>query len=210
MPRLFKGVFYCFILVSTSINPVFAQQSLTAEQMMEMLENKAPSAKEPKSLTQEELERLQLNKINIERATRNGQNNTVQNRQILSDIVKQNKAPSIDLEIYFTYNTATLTPQATKVLITLGRALTDKRFNGSTFMVAGHTDAKGSAEYNQRLSQRRAEAVKSFLVSNFQLNPRNLISVGYGEEQLKNTRQPENAKNRRVQIINLVGAVAGN
>lgn len=209
MLKLFKGAFCCLILVSIFINPAYAQQSLTADQMMEMLENKAPSSKKDKSLSREDLEQLQFNKIIIEQA-RNGQTATTQARQALTDIVRQNKAPSIDLEVYFSYNTATITPQATKILITLGQALADQRFRNSTFMIAGHTDSKGTDEYNQMLSQKRALAVKFFLASNFNLNSRNLIAVGYGEEQLKNISNPESGDNRRVQIVNLAGAVARN
>ncbi len=187
----------------------FAQQSLTSDQLVEMLQEKKPVQKGPRTLSIEELELLQFNKANIERV-KNGTNLSVGDRQFLTHFVKQNKSPTVDLEIYFEYNSAVITPQATKVLITLGKALEDQKLSGSTFMVAGHTDAKGSADYNQKLSQKRAKAVKTFLSSNFEINPKSLISVGYGEEQLKFTSNPEAAGNRRVQVVNLGTKVANN
>lgn len=185
----------------------FAQQSLTSDQLVEMLQEKKPVQKGPRTLSIEELELLQFNKANIERV-KNGTNLSVGDRQFLTHFVKQNKSPTVDLEIYFEYNSAVITPQATKVLITLGKALEDQKLSGSTFMVAGHTDAKGSADYNQKLSQKRAKAVKTFLSSNFEINPKSLISVGYGEEDLKITGNPEAAGNRRVQVVNLGTKVA--
>lgn len=201
--KIILSVLSLFFLSSSAI----AEQSLTSDQLVEMLQEKKPVQKGPRTLSIEELELLQFNKANIERV-KNGTNLSVGDRQFLTHFVKQNKSPTVDLEVYFEYNSAVITPQATKVLITLGKALEDQKLTGSTFMVAGHTDAKGSADYNQKLSQKRAKAVKNFLSSNFEINPKSLISVGYGEEELKITGNPEAAGNRRVQIVNLGTEVA--
>ena len=69
-------------------------------------------------------------------------------------------------------------------------------------MVAGHTDAKGSAQYNKQLSQRRAEAVKSYLVSKG-IDAGRLDAVGYGSEHLLAPDHPEDPSNRRVEIKDL-------
>jgi outer membrane protein OmpA-like peptidoglycan-associated protein len=126
---------------------------------------------------------------------------TLDEREKVATIAK-NK-PSIDLEIYFNYNSAEITSKAVPDLMTLGRALSNAELQGSVFMLGGHTDAKGGMEYNQRLSERRAEAVKRFLIQKFNLSYENLVSVGYGKEQLKNTADPFAGENRRVQIVNL-------
>jgi len=89
-------------------------------------------------------------------------------------------------------------------LIKLGQALASDQLKTSSFLIAGHTDIKGAADYNQRLSDARAGAVKAFLASNFQISPQQLISVGYGKEDLKNPGDPEAGENRRVTIVNLV------
>ena len=113
-----------------------------------------------------------------------------------------NQAPSIDLEILFAYNSAEITPQAAAALAPLGRALSDARLAGDAFLIAGHTDAKGSADYNLALSQRRAEAVRQHLIANFQLDGAKLVAKGMGSKHLK-SKQPLAAENRRVQIVNL-------
>jgi outer membrane protein OmpA-like peptidoglycan-associated protein len=110
--------------------------------------------------------------------------------------------PSIDLEINFDYNSAVVGPQAVPVLVALGRALSRDEFGGVVFLINGHTDGKGSLEYNQDLSERRADAVKGMLVKQFNLPATTLIAIGYGKTQLKNAANPFAGENRRVQIVN--------
>ncbi|MBU0498695.1 MAG: OmpA family protein [Gammaproteobacteria bacterium] len=167
-----------------------------------MLQNKVPATET--SLTPEQLQAQTRNRIFVEQAG-SGRDITVEDRNRLADIARDR--PNADMEVTFTYDSATITPEATGLLIRLGRALADTRLASDTFMVAGHTDARGADDYNQRLSQRRAQAVKDFLVSNFDIAPRSLIAVGYGEEQLKNRYTPEAAENRRVQVVNMVSEV---
>jgi len=111
--------------------------------------------------------------------------------------------PSIDLEIFFEFRSAEIGDKAMPSLMALGRALTNPDLKGDAFLVAGHTDAKGNDSYNQKLSQRRAEAVKRFLVRKFKIAAKDLVTVGYGKDQLKNKDDPFAAENRRVQIVNL-------
>jgi outer membrane protein OmpA-like peptidoglycan-associated protein len=111
--------------------------------------------------------------------------------------------PSIDLEIYFDYNSAEIASRAVPDLVNLGRALTNAELKGGVYLISGHTDAKGGEEYNQRLSERRAKSVKDYLIRKFRIADDTLVTAGYGEEQLKNTSDPFAAENRRVQITNL-------
>lgn len=110
---------------------------------------------------------------------------------------------STDLSVYFEFNSAIITPQARPLLDTLGRALASNELRDGSFMIAGHTDAKGKATYNQTLSERRAQAVREYLLKEHRLEARRLVAVGYGEERLKLPKQPFAAENRRVQIVNL-------
>jgi outer membrane protein OmpA-like peptidoglycan-associated protein len=110
--------------------------------------------------------------------------------------------PNIDLEINFSYNSDVISPDAVPVLVNLGSALRSGDLKGCIFLLSGHTDAKGKDEYNQDLSERRADAVKRFLVERFSIAPDNLISIGYGKSRLKNTVDPFASENRRVQIVN--------
>ena len=110
--------------------------------------------------------------------------------------------PSVDLEVHFDYRSATITPQAVDLLTILGRALSDQRLSGQTFLIAGHTDAKGGAAYNLKLSQARAEAVRTFLIKYFSVEPNRLVAQGHGYRELKNPGMPFASENRRVQVTN--------
>jgi outer membrane protein OmpA-like peptidoglycan-associated protein len=111
--------------------------------------------------------------------------------------------PQIDLEINFDYNSDKISAKARPAVETLGKALSNPDLKDSVFLVAGHTDAKGGDAYNQGLSERRAEAIKTYLIQKFGLQAENLMTVGYGKEQLKNTADPLAADNRRVQVVNM-------
>jgi outer membrane protein OmpA-like peptidoglycan-associated protein len=108
----------------------------------------------------------------------------------------------IDLNIAFEFNSSDLQPQAAAQLKQLRSALTSESLLKDRFMVAGHTDAKGSAQYNQQLSVRRAEAVKRYLVDNG-VGAERLQAIGYGSEHLALPDRPEDPSNRRVEIRNL-------
>jgi outer membrane protein OmpA-like peptidoglycan-associated protein len=122
------------------------------------------------------------------------------------DTVQQ--LPSVDLEIHFGYKSATITPRAIEQLTALGRALGDERLVDQTFIIAGHTDAKGSDGYNLELSRARADAVRNFLITHFAIASDRLIAEGHGYRQLKNARQPLAAENRRVQVTNVTALTA--
>jgi outer membrane protein OmpA-like peptidoglycan-associated protein len=124
-------------------------------------------------------------------------------RAQVADLVKVR--PTVDLVIYFDFNSAEIGPQAVPTLVELGKALTSEALANRRFLVGGHTDAKGAADYNLRLSERRAEAIRRYLVKNFHVDERRLMSVGFGEEQLRNAANPTAAENRRVQVVNLGG-----
>jgi outer membrane protein OmpA-like peptidoglycan-associated protein len=111
--------------------------------------------------------------------------------------------PSQDLEIYFDYNSAAITPEAEPQLNELGLALRNARLQDAVMLLSGHTDARGSDYYNQELSERRAEAVRTYLVEKFHIPLEGLTTAGFGKRQLKNTNDPSAAENRRVQIVNM-------
>jgi outer membrane protein OmpA-like peptidoglycan-associated protein len=111
--------------------------------------------------------------------------------------------PKIDLEIQFELNSDRISRAAESTVEALGKALSDSALKGNTFILAGHADALGDAEYNQSLSERRAAAVKRFLVQEYDIPEDRLVAVGYGKTRLKNKKDPYAAENRRVAVINM-------
>ena len=112
-------------------------------------------------------------------------------------------APSIDLKVSFAFDSARLNNESLLTLNALGRALANSALKGQRIEIVGHTDAKGTAEYNEALSQRRAAAVVSYIVANFKVDGSLISSRGMGERQLIDEKNPESAANRRVQIRNV-------
>jgi outer membrane protein OmpA-like peptidoglycan-associated protein len=130
-------------------------------------------------------------------------------REQIASIAKEK--PSIDLEITFDYNSATISQKALPAVTALGKALTNPDLKGTTFVLAGHTDAKGGDSYNQELSERRADSLKKYLMEKYGIAAADLVTVGYGKTKLKNASNPAADENRRVQIVNMASSkVAGN
>ncbi len=122
-------------------------------------------------------------------------------REELASAVKDK--PNIDLEITFDYNSADISTKSLPSVQALGRALTSPELKGSTFVVAGHTDAAGGDNYNQELSERRADSIKRYLVEKYSIAATDLVTVGYGKSKLKDPSQPMAELNRRVQVVNM-------
>ena len=119
----------------------------------------------------------------------------------LADAVKD--FPVQDMEIPFELNSADISPKAKPSIEALGHALQNLQLKGSSFLLAGHTDATGTAVFNQSLSERRAETVKKILVDEYHLTKEQVMAVGYGPERPKDTKNPYAPENRRVQIVNI-------
>jgi outer membrane protein OmpA-like peptidoglycan-associated protein len=111
-------------------------------------------------------------------------------------------AQSVSLNIPFEHDSSSLQAGASAQLVQLQLALNSASLSKDRFVVAGHTDAKGSAAYNKQLSLRRALAVKRFLVTQG-IEPKRLETVGYGSERLLEPGRPEDPRNRRVEIRDL-------
>jgi len=111
--------------------------------------------------------------------------------------------PNIDLDIQFDYNSAEISKTSMRAVQELGKALSNASLRGSTFVVAGHTDAIGSEGYNQDLSERRADTIKRYLTDKYGINGTNLVTVGYGKSKPKDPNAPMDPINRRVQVVNM-------
>jgi outer membrane protein OmpA-like peptidoglycan-associated protein len=115
--------------------------------------------------------------------------------------------PAVSITVTFATGSATLTPAAEAALAPLGRALSSPELAPYRFRIEGHTDTVGDAAMNQALSERRAAAVRDYLIHRFRVDPARLEAVGLGETQLlvpTGDGVPE-ARNRRVQVLNIGG-----
>ena len=122
-------------------------------------------------------------------------------REEIATIAKDK--PNIDLTITFDYNSADISAKSLPEVQKLGRALTNDNLKGSTFLLAGHTDAAGGDAYNQELSERRADSIKRYLMDNYHIAAADLVTVGYGKSKLKDPSHPLAEVNRRVQVVNM-------
>ncbi len=110
------------------------------------------------------------------------------------------EARAVDLAVGFATGSAELTPGGRAQLDSLAAALADPRLEGLTFDVIGHTDARGAADLNQRLSEARARAVADYLSRRHGIDPARLRVSGEGETRPKNPFDASAAENRRVEI----------
>ena len=109
-------------------------------------------------------------------------------------------AERIDVEVNFALGSAVLGRAAAAQLAALGAELAKPERKGTRLVVAGHTDARGGDEFNQRLSERRAAAVKHVLVGRLGMPNETVVAIGHGKTEPKNTADPYAAENRRVEI----------
>ncbi|MEA2940208.1 MAG: hypothetical protein QOD09_737 [Bradyrhizobium sp.] len=126
---------------------------------------------------------------------------SVSEREEIATLAKDK--PNIDLEITFDYNSADISAKSLPAVQTLGKALSNPDLKGSTFVVAGHTDAAGGEGYNQELSERRADSIKRYLTEKFGIAGTDLVTVGYGKSKPKDAGNPMDPANRRVQVVNM-------
>jgi len=108
----------------------------------------------------------------------------------------------LDMLINFNLDSADLTPDARAKLSEFSKALKDNRLKAHTFLVEGHTDASGPTIYNEGLSERRAQSVTAFLLSNG-IESSRIKPIGMGETHPR-VANPYDPVNRRVEMrINL-------
>ncbi|MBI1797331.1 MAG: OmpA family protein [Candidatus Eisenbacteria bacterium] len=100
--------------------------------------------------------------------------------------------------VYFETAKAKLLPESEASLREAGEAL--EKFPNLQIEVEGHTDTRGTAPYNKRLSQARAETVRSWLLEHYHLRSENFVAHGYGKErpETKERNDEELLRNRRV------------
>ncbi len=108
-------------------------------------------------------------------------------------------------KIYFDTGKATIKPESYPILEEVCSVL--KEFPNAVIEVEGHTDTRGSAEYNLRLSQARADAVRSWLINHGCITPDRIKAIGYGESrpEVFPERTPEDYQRNRRVVIRFIG-----
>ena len=92
---------------------------------------------------------------------------------------------SIELEVLFDNDKAIVKPQYYNEVQKLAEFM--QKYSNTTATIEGHTDSNASDEYNQKLSERRANAIKYILISKFNISPDRLTAIGYGEQRPRAT-----------------------
>ena len=118
--------------------------------------------------------------------------------------------PRVDLGINFATGSWQLSPDQVGELGVIAKGINraiDKNPR-EVFLIEGHTDAVGSKEDNLSLSDRRAEAVAVALTERFQVPPENLLTQGYGEENLKVPTDGPSRENRYVAVRRITPLIA--
>ena len=105
--------------------------------------------------------------------------------------------------IYFATNSDRIRPETTPTLKEIGDML--KGHSDLRLSIEGHTDSDGDDAYNKELSERRAAAVKSYLVESFGVDASRLETAGHGESKpVADNATPEGKQpNRRVELVKL-------
>jgi len=112
----------------------------------------------------------------------------------------ENLKITMNSEVSFDYNSAELKPSFRRTLDKVAGIL--NRYTRSTVKITGHTDSRGSAEYNQRLSEQRAKAVAWYLTDSG-VDLRRIITEGRGEMEPRASNDSEAGRqlNRRVEML---------
>jgi outer membrane protein OmpA-like peptidoglycan-associated protein len=102
-------------------------------------------------------------------------------------------------DITFATNSAAISPNFNPVLQDV--ALVVNEYEKTVLLIKGHTDDTGTEQYNQMLSERRANAVKNLMIA-YGVNSQRITTVGLGEYQPKvpNTSETNRQLNRRVEL----------
>ncbi|VUD69093.1 Outer membrane porin F [Thalassocella blandensis] len=115
--------------------------------------------------------------------------------------VELSKDVTVDLHVKFANNSADITSDAREEIKKVADFM--RQYPTAKVVIEGHTDDRGSAQYNRQLSQKRAKAVADLLLETFAVNAANVSSIGHGESQpiADNATAEGRAANRRVVAV---------
>lgn len=195
----------CTVMQSAIFGPVYAQDASKINKWFEDIDKKYPNLRKKQNVGNIQ----DPGKIGTPGKFQNpGNINAPQGLQAIktkSDPCSQRF--SIGADTLFEFDKATLTPRAEETLSVLGPMIENAGLH--PVLIEGHTDSVGTDEYNQELSERRAERVRNWLLEHRVVEKRAVSTVGYGEKKpvAPNTKPdgkdnpPGRALNRRVEIV---------
>jgi peptidoglycan-associated lipoprotein len=116
---------------------------------------------------------------------------------------QEDLAVSVGDRVFFEYDSVVLTPEATRVLD--GQAAWLRQYPDVIVTIEGHTDERGTREYNLALGDRRANAVRNYLVA-LEISPQRILTISYGEERPAEPGHDEAAWARNRRAVTVVAA----
>ncbi|CAN5535152.1 hypothetical protein BH20VER3_BH20VER3_07750 [soil metagenome] len=165
----------------------------------------------PSDSLAEEQARLEKKRLELDKRSLELERRALELEKTRQQLQEQQSGRSLSMnlsgDVLFDYDKAALKPAAEEALKKVGVVLS--QFPDSMVIIEGYTDAKGGESFNLQLSRERAEAVKTWLVTNGGVPASSITTKGYGEENPvapnKNEDGSDNpagrALNRRVSII---------
>jgi outer membrane protein OmpA-like peptidoglycan-associated protein len=114
------------------------------------------------------------------------------------------KKASVVIPVLFQLNSAVILPQYYADLDKLGAQLSAPHYWEYRVQIEGHTDNRGAALYNQKLSEKRAQSVQQYLIQHFAIAPERLPVKGYGASKpiVPNNSEEGRRQNRRIEVAN--------
>jgi len=118
---------------------------------------------------------------------------------------QEDLAVSVGDRVFFDYDSVVLSPEATRILDRQAAWL--QQYPDVIVTIEGHTDERGTREYNLALGDRRANAVRNYLVA-LDISPQRILTISYGEERPAEPGHDETAWARNRRAVTVV-AVTG-
>ena len=190
---LSAALVFATVLSSMVVQSARAEDAMSAEDIKAKL--KGPKLTRSLTVTPRDKSKKELEAI-LKRSI------GVVERKKIVELTEKAELPRVDFSVEFDFNSSDINQTSYPTLDTLAEALKSDDLKESKFLINGHTDSKGSDEYNEKLSQLRANSVVMYLVSQHDIEKSRFKAIGFGESALKNVEDGENAENRRVEIIN--------